>query len=608
MTKKSLLWKLIIFYIGITSAVLIFTQIYITGAIERYFIDITAEKLREHARLISHHLSTLKIPIDYQSQVVLFKKMTDARITVIAPDGRVIADTDESPEGMENHLMRPEIQDAIQTGVGRSIRHSSTVRKDMLYVAVTFGSSKESQGGILRLSMTLTVVKDTINTIGVRVALASAAGLLALFTVSVLFSRSITSGIRDIVSFSRKIASGDLKHRLIKDTEDELGMLKENLNLMASDLTEKISTINRERLRFEAVLKGMIDGLLLIDRKGIVVLANESFYRLFNISDSIEGKLFIEVLRNNDLLEILEKAYNTNEFVTSDVTLQRPVEKIVTVDAVPIYGSDNKSTGTALIIHDITKIKTLEKIRRDFVANVSHELKTPVSAIKGFTETLLGGAIENRDDALKFLKIIASHVERLSRLINDLLTLSEIESGNVHLDIKPITLREVIDPIFFLLRPMAEDKGIMMVSDIPVDLPEVLADRDYLSQMLLNLLDNAIKFTPEGGNVSVRARRVKSSELGARSKEIPELITQHSELTDFVEVSVEDTGIGISPHHIPRLGERFYRIDPSRSRELGGTGLGLAIVKHLVNLHNGSLKIESAIGKGTKVSIVLPVT
>ncbi len=334
---------------------------------------------------------------------------------------------------------------------------------------------------------------------------------------------------------------------------------------------------------FEAILKSITDGIIILDPRGNILFANKSFKQLIKTDESPEGKHFIEVIRNLDLLNLLRSAMNSMEEVGEELTIRKSWGEIsIFAKAMPMLGQEGGIKFLIVLLHDITKIKQLENIRRDFVANVSHELKTPVTAIKGYAETLLDGAIDDRDNASKFVEIIKKQADRLSELIDDLLTLSRIESGDIVIEKKNIAIEDLVQSVFEIFIERAQKKGIKLDREINKN-AIINADRNKIMQILINLVDNAIKFTEEGS--------VKISFNMANG--------------DFV-LSVKDTGIGIPKEHIPRIGERFYRVDRARSRQLGGTGLGLAIVKHMVIAHGWDLKIDSEFGKGTEIKIIIP--
>lgn len=334
---------------------------------------------------------------------------------------------------------------------------------------------------------------------------------------------------------------------------------------------------------FETILKSITDGLLIIDPKGYIMLANQSFKDILKIDESPEGKPVIEVIRNIDLINIISSSMSKKQDMTDEITVKKAGKNIyLLAKAMPVVDTEGRISFLIILLHDITRLKYLENVRKDFVANVSHELKTPVTAIKGYAETLLDGAIDDQENAKKFVEIIKNQADRLNMLVEDLLTLSRIEFGDIKIEKEDIFLDEVVSSVFQILKDKAQKKGILLQKEIP---PETIiyADKHRMLQIMINLVDNAIKFTEKGF--------VKVKYLQENSK---------------VVILVEDTGIGIPKEHIHRIGERFYRVDKARSRQLGGTGLGLAIVKHLVLAHGWQLKIDSEVDKGTKVKIIIP--
>lgn len=334
---------------------------------------------------------------------------------------------------------------------------------------------------------------------------------------------------------------------------------------------------------FETILKSITEGLLIIDPKGYIMLANQSFKDILKIDESPEGKPVIEVIRNIDLINLVSSSMRQKRDLTTEITVKKGGKDIyLLAKAMPVVGLEETISFLIILLHDITRLKQLENVRRDFVANVSHELKTPVTAIKGYAETLLDGAINDKENSKKFIEIIKNQADRLNALVDDLLTLSRIEFGDIKIEKENIVLDEVVTSVFQILKDKAQKKGLLLQKEIPLE-TVIYADKYRMSQIMINLIDNAIKFT-ERGFVTVRFFRENSRGV----------------------ISVEDTGVGIPKEHIHRIGERFYRVDKARSRQLGGTGLGLAIVKHLVLAHDWQLQIESEVNKGTKVKIVIP--
>lgn len=370
------------------------------------------------------------------------------------------------------------------------------------------------------------------------------------------------------------------------------------LSRISSELRTTLDKLKDEKEQREAILGSMEEGVIVTDRRGTVTMGNRKAEELFG--KDLSGKRVVEISRNPELHRIIEEGGKKGETITGEITLSAPQTINLSVTMTPLV-RNAETLGSVIVFHDITLLKKLEMMRIDFVANVSHELKTPLTAIKGFAETLKEGGIDDKENAVRFVDIIKNNADRLSRLVEDLLTLSNIELGKVSFDIRTVEVEEVARTVIATLEPKAKAKGINLQVNVEKG-TQVLADKDRLAQILLNLVDNSIKFT-EKGSISIFAKIVGAGLALAQKQEGQ---PQGLPLQESVEISVVDTGTGIPPKDIPRLGERFYRVDPARSRELGGTGLGLAIVKHLVSSMSGKLNIESEPGKGTKISFTMP--
>jgi len=413
--------------------------------------------------------------------------------------------------------------------------------------------------------------------------------------IAYLWARRITLPLRQMAGFAKSVAQGELARRLPVRTRDELGELAGALNAMAADLDGTLRRLEAEGQRIRAIMESMAEGLLVIDARGHISLVNPAAEALLGLKrEAALGQTPLEAVRSHELDDLFKAAAKREGAASAEITLTYPRRRILAGTAVAIRDATGALQGTVVALRDITQLKRLEEARMEFVVNVSHELRTPLTAIRGYAETLLDHGLEDQEEARKFLEIIHRHAERLGRLLNELLDLSNIELERSPLSIRPLSLAEVTRHAAAMLLPQAEQKAIRLVNAVLDDLPPVLADRDRLVQILVNLIDNAVKYTAEGGTVKVSAAVLPSESAAV------------SELQHVVEIAVEDTGIGIPEKDLPRITERFYRVDKARSREMGGTGLGLAIVKHLVQAHGGSLVIESELGKGTRVRITLP--
>ncbi len=506
------------------------------------------------------------------------------RVTIIGINGTVFGDSELDGEKLievENHLYRPEVQQALKLGIGKSRRFSATVKKDMLYIASVFG--KEKTHGIVRLSLPLSEIELISNHLRKTLTISLFLAFILAVIISFAVSSFISKPAREMSLAAKAVANGDFSKRIPISTKDEIGDLAKAFNFMSSQIKARIEEVTTSKSRLEAVLLSMFEGVMVVDIKGAILLMNQTLKDFLLVKEDPAGKKPLEVIRNIEIQEIADNGLKLKQGVKShEISVFLPEEKILLLHAAPII-RDGKPEGTVLVFHDITGLRHLEKIRQEFVANVSHELRTPVSSIKGYAETLLEGALDDKENAMDFLKIIHSDSERLARLIDDLLDLSKIESGKLKSTLKQCAVEPIIKRVVSSLNKQAKDKSIKIQTDIPKNMSDVLADEARIAQILLNLINNAIKYTQEGGEVTISAK----------------------EKEGLVQVDVTDTGIGILEQDIPRIFERFYRVDKARSRELGGTGLGLSIVKHIVHAHNGQVSVQSVLGQGSVFSFTI---
>jgi len=563
--------------------------LYLVSTLKGLFIDQVTQHLFSQANLLLTYLPDLSDQPSLDELAQVLKHQLQTRVTLLNPEGTVLGDSDEASSLMENHLLRPEIQQALREGKGAAIRFSATVQQNLLYVALPVKKPDGALAGFLRLALPLVEIEHNLQEIRHKVVLGALLALVVAVALGISLARSLESKILSIIAFTQQIARGELGNRMRATSQDELGTLIQNLNLMAEKLGEELKAVSDEKQEKEAILKSMTDGVLVIDRQGKIILSNPVVEKLFGLdATTIKGRPFLDVLKSSTFQSLVQEVQEKKSKVSSEIQILSPRRTDLSVEAVPVKSGQGGMEGTVLVFHDVTRLKRLEEMRVDFVANVSHELRTPLTAIKGFVETLLDGALEDKEHAIRFLKIISHHSDRLSRLLDDLLTLSNIELGKIKIERGPVHLDQAVHSVLSMLQQKALDKGITLRFEGSEGLPPVLADRDRLVQILVNLVDNGIKYTERGGKVSIEAR-VKRGRPGQ------------------MEISVKDTGIGIPESALPRLGERFYRVDKARSRAEGGTGLGLAIVKHLVEVHQGSMLIESQVGQGTTVSLTLPL-
>jgi two-component system phosphate regulon sensor histidine kinase PhoR len=432
---------------------------------------------------------------------------------------------------------------------------------------------------------------------------------------ALVFGLRLHRRLQSLWEFITTTPQRDLSPSLPVWNEDEVGTLERELQGFVARQYDRMRTLQSEGKKLEAVLQSMAEGVVVIDPTGNVVLCNRTAQELFGLDPGRDwqGKPLQAFSRHPLLTELLREVANSrpsNKPVTREIEIEGKVQRHLEVSAMQVSEDGVTVSGYVVVFHDLTQVKRLESMRADFVANVSHELRTPLTAIKGYAETLLNGALKDPETAIRFLTIIDRHSERLSRLIEDLLTLSNLERGTTELRCEEIILSDLVSEVFEVVRDKAERGGVTLVQECPTELPTIIGDSDRLHQVLLNLTDNAIKYTPRGGTVTLTAKTVRSAERGGRRAEfeVSSLQSPVSSLhEEWMEITVTDTGCGIPTAEIPRLTQRFYRVDKARSRELGGTGLGLAIVKHIAQAHGGSLHIESQINRGTTVCIFLPL-
>ena len=495
---------------------------------------------------------------------------TTSRISVIASDGTVLADSqvvDSALASLENHLTRPEIAAALQSGRGSAVRHSTTTGVDMLYAAVRL-DPKMAEKGVLRLALPLQAVEAAQKSLRQSLILAFLlAGLLAA-GLSLLLIQLFTNTLHNLRDGARRFGAGDFRRKLIAAGNDEIGDLAMVMNAMAESLNQQMLNLEAQRNRLDTILRGMGEGLLVTDRTGTVQLINPAFCSLFRVNADALGQPLINLSRHPALHATFRRVLASRTEESGEFVLDG--DTTLLTHWVPLL-DDGQLIGVVAVFHNISELKRLETIRRDFVANVSHELRTPVTVIRGYAETLSSDLI-TRDPATaeRFALVIKNHAERLTALINDLLTLAQLEAEGQALTLSPCDLGERLQHCCELLQPKAEEKGISITTS-PLPAGKILADAQRLEQILFNLLDNAVKYTPNGGAVTINV----SCE------------------GEMVRIAIDDTGPGVPEAARQRIFERFYRADAGRSREEGGTGLGLAIAKHLVTLHGGSIGVTN---------------
>jgi two-component system, OmpR family, phosphate regulon sensor histidine kinase PhoR len=582
--RARLFWKLGLTYFALLLVVLLAVDFYSSRVLRRDYIRAADDKLASLLNIAQARPPRIDDAADLQSWTEWMGR-SGARVTVIDHTGHVLADSQVDPETMENHSNRPEFQQALATGEGQAVHGSVSQGRDLIYRAVRC----EQSGGppvIIRMSLPLAGMDASVSELRRKVYGASLVILILGGIISLTYFRVFAARVERLKDFSRRVAEGDYRPLPAERPRDELSDLASALNETAAWMDSTIRSLSGERNRSSAILRSMVEGVAVIDEQERLVFCNRAFSEIWNLESAVvEGRPVIEAVRNSDLLGLIRRALRGEEGVRSEIAMGIVQHRNFSVTATPVQALDaallnEKPSGAVVVLHDVTELRRLERVRHDFVANVSHEFKTPLTAIQGFAETLLSGALEDPRNNRRFLEIIRDHATRLAVLTDDLLKLARIEAGKLEVQFVPVQLGEVIERCTETSLLKANRKRIALEVDVPLTLPAVHGDASLLRDVVQNLLDNAIQYTPEGGRVRI------SATAGPRE----------------AVVTVDDTGIGIPLTDQERIFERFYRVDAARSREAGGTGLGLSIAKHIVEAHGGRLWVESEVGHGSKFS------
>jgi len=506
------------------------------------------------------------------------------RITVILPDGKVVADSESNPSTMDNHADREEVKQALESGHGRAIRFSDTLGLNMFYYALP-AYDGEALLGVVRVALPSEKLGVALQRIQTRILLGAAAVALFALIATIIVSWSINRPVQHIIRGVQRFSEGDFTEPMDTPRLSEMAALSESLNNMAARLDERLRAVTKERNQQEAVLSSMVEGVLAVDNLGRIMTFNQAAIRLTGIDfEKAQNANLKDVAPNTPLAQFVVQILNSAKPKESEFGNLSQRGRILQAHGSILRDVQGKGIGAVVVFNDVTRLRRLEQVRRDFVANVSHELRTPITSIKGFVETLLDGAINNPEDARHFLEIVAKQSDRLNAILGDLLTLSHIEEGeekkSIELEITGI--RETLDAAMQLCSKKAAAKNIRIQLECENNIKASI-NPPLLEQAVVNLIDNAIKYSPADSEIFVRA-------------------VQHEE----VVIQVEDHGCGVAAEHLPRLFERFYRADKARSRALGGTGLGLSIVNHVITAHGGRVTVESTVDVGSTFSIYLP--
>jgi two-component system phosphate regulon sensor histidine kinase PhoR len=579
---RSIQWRIAVPFILLIVISMGVLGLYLTN----FARDLQLDSLRSHLEKEARIISEASQPAFFgQSDDLdaLAKKLgeeIETRVTIIAVDGTVLGDSQEDPSTMENHATRLEVRDALQSGIGESIRYSTTLGQHMMYIAVPITSQSDIVG-VARVALPLVAVQASVNHVILVISLAMVVITLVAIVAAGLIARATTRPLRELTKATRRIAAGELGQKIPIRTRDETGQLAQAFNEMSLNLNKLLGDISTEKTKLQTVLANMADGVMMADVEGKIVLANQATEKLFNFQEKdVINKPLIEVVHDHEADEILKLCLRTSQTQTGQfesVTSKRFIRAI----AIPIV--DDRLTGALLLFQDLTELKGLQTMRRELVGNISHELRTPIAGIKAMVETLREGAIDDKEATIDFLTRIDGEVDRLTQMVSELTELSRIETGKSELRMAPVNLNLLVEEVLAQLNTLAQRQQVIITTDPATDIPIVRADKDRIRQTITNLVHNAIKFNHLGGKVTVSTRADEES----------------------VIVSVYDTGIGIFKEDLPHVFERFYKADKARPR--GGSGLGLAIAKHTVQAHGGSIWAQSEEGKGSTFSFSLPI-
>lgn len=574
--------------------ILILVLIFILGfflaaLLKNAYTDMTRNHLVENAEMVTQLIVASESYGEreqLQELIQNFEQPIQMRFTVVDTEGVVLADSENDPAEMNNHFNRPEIQDVLEQdeAFGESIRYSTTQDFNMMYVALPLVSEGETVGAV-RTSLSLGVIDDAMNRLWFSLSIALGLMFLIAAIASTMLARSITRPIDSIMNVTSRLRKNDYSSRVNTEAKGEIGDLSQSINALAASLQRQMKEIEENEQQLTSIISNMVSGVMLVNQDGKVELLNSAMERfLSQHKGNLIGQPYEKVGERFALSPHIHAVFETNEKVHEEVHSYYPQERIMDAHLAPYYGQGWQQRGVIVVLHDITEIRRLEKMRSDFVANVSHELKTPVTSVSGFSETLMSGEVTDEETTKQFLKIIHDESQRLDRLISDLLNLSKIERQKMPLNLETLNMTALVHEVSVTLQGAIEEKRTRLVLPDPSKDVYLQGDEDRLRQIILNLVGNGINYTAEGGTVTVSLK----------------------ENVEKVRLIIKDDGIGIPEESLPRIFERFYRVDRARSRHSGGTGLGLAIVKHLIESHHGEIEVESREGEGTTFTVILP--
>ena len=590
LVRHKLFWKLALTFIALLLSVLLAVDFLAERTLRISYENDSYQELRVLARaLLLQPLQLSSIPPQTPEDSAVLRDWVNraasagARVTVITSEGSVLADSSSETGTMESHASRPEVIDALRDGEGHATRYSVSVKRALLYYAKRVPQPGGSQL-LVRLALPVDGIDDALGKFRRQLWLWSLLILLFTGAIALWISRSYADRIERLREFSRRVAEGDFRPLQSDGKGDTLEALGGSLNQTAERLDRTIRTLTEERNLSSAILGSMVEGVAVVNAAERLVFANPGFAEILGLDvHPVSGSSLLEIVRQRELIDAVRRVLAGEPRVESEIVTGTLRQHFFAATVASVRAGE--TSGAVIVLHDITELRKLERIRRDFVANVSHEFRTPLTAIQGFAETLIAGAINDPNNRDRFLAIILDHSRRLARLTEDLLRLSEMDAERLELEIRRASVSQLVESCYETAQRRANEKGLSLSLELPASLPDVAGDARRLQEVLQNLLDNAIQYTLPNGRIV----------LSAETK------------NDEVILTVADTGIGIPQSDQPRIFERFYRVDAARSREAGGTGLGLAIAKHLIEAHGGRLWVESEIGVGSKFHFAVPI-
>ncbi len=587
--NRKIFWQTALAFLLIIAMCVGGVYFYVVHSLGDFFQNHSADRIRSEAFHLKHYFGKILEENKNFSEIDgLCDKLgtkTKTRITVILPSGKVIGDSEENPKAMDNHRNRPEIYQAFNGKPGRAVRFSKTLQKEMIYYCVPIKNGTSVVAAI-RTSMPVNIPNSILQRARWKFAAAGLLVILAGGVLAFILSGKISGSIKYLQKGAKSFSEGNLDFRLHPEGPEEIRSLGTTLNEMARKLKEKLSILKEERNKIQAILSGMTEGLIALDQKGTIITINEAAIKLLGLSpEDLENAKIYDIVRIPEMIETIDSVLESGKNSGCEFSCTGEKERILKVRVSPLESNNPGVSGVIVLISDITRTKKLERIRKDFVANVSHELKTPVTSIKGFVETLLGEAGKNPEKRKEFLEIILKHTNNMDDIISDLLKLSKIEKGiyDVESSFRKEKIRNVLESVKSKLEKEIKEKDISLKIQCPETL-ELKMDPGMIRQALINILDNAVKYSPEHSSIEVTVE----------------------ERNNRVEIKVRDEGRGIKKREQSRIFERFYRGKETRNKNRDGTGLGLSLAKHIVSTHNGNIKVESEPGEGSIFTIRIP--